>query len=342
MLLNDVSARRVVFVGGKGGVGKTSIASSLALARARQGARVLVVSTDPAHNLGHLWELAVGDDVTALWSASEAGHPDGRTRGGSADEPDDARAAGSNPDAGPRAGLVDGVEIDPARTVDEHLRAVRGTMQRLLPERLHRAAREHLESARDAPGTHESAVLERVAETLETGLDRYDLVVFDTAPSGHTLHLLAMPDRMTGWTETLLTNRDRSERYAVAYGALGGTKDTSDRDAELRRVLLKRRARFALMRDAITDPERTGFVLVTVAEPMPIAESRDVAAQLDALGVGLLGVVANRLSPADLLSARREREDEQLASLDLGAPITRVELIGLPALRRLADALAAG
>ncbi|WP_105566672.1 ArsA family ATPase [Microbacterium halophytorum] len=321
MLLNDIAGLRAVFVGGKGGVGKTSIASSLALARAREGARVLVVSTDPAHNLGHLWEAPVGDDPVELWRAT----------GG---------AGGQE-----ATGRVDGIEIDPAGTVDAHLRAVRGTMERLLPDRLHRAAREHLESAREAPGTHESAVLERVAETLETGLDRYDLVVFDTAPSGHTLHLLAMPERMTGWTEKLLANRDRSERYSAAYGALGGTKDTSDRDAELRRVLLKRRARFSLMRDALVDPARVGFVLVTVAEPMPIAESREVAAQLEHLGVGLVGVVANRLSPADALPARREREEAELDGLDLGAPVTRIPqvdaLIGLPALTELADALTA-
>ncbi|WP_110588019.1 ArsA family ATPase [Microbacterium suaedae] len=313
-LLNDVAAHQAVFVGGKGGVGKTSVASSIALARAQPGSRVLVVSTDPAHNLGHLWEQAVGDDVTPLWSGGD----------------------------GP--GLVDGVEIDPARTVGRHLAAVAETMTRLLPDRLHAAAREHLESARDAPGTHEAAVLERVAETLETGLDRYDLVVFDTAPSGHTLHLLAMPDRMTGWTEKLLANRDRSERFGVAYGALGGTKDTSDRDAELRRMLLRRQARFSLMRDTLQDSSRTGFLLVTVAEPMPIAESREVAAQLATLGIPLIGVVANRLSPASLLPARAAREEALLADLDLGARLTRIplidELVGLPALERIAGALA--
>ncbi|WP_156761492.1 ArsA family ATPase [Microbacterium karelineae] len=311
MLLNDVASHRAVFVGGKGGVGKTSVASSLALACARRGSRVLVVSTDPAHNLGHLWECAIGDDVVPLWEG---------------------------------AGRVDGVEIDPARTVDRHLAAVSETMTRLLPDRLHAAAREHLNSARDAPGTHESAVLERVAEALEMGLDRYDLVVFDTAPSGHTLHLLAMPERMTGWTEKLLANRDRSERFGVAYGALGGTKDTSDRDAELRRMLLRRKARFSLMRDSLRDPARTGFLLVTVAEPMPIAESREVAAQLATLGIPLVGVVANRLSPAGLMPARAAREDELLVDLDLGAPVTRIplvdELVGLPALERIAGALA--
>lgn len=311
MLLTDAATRHAIFVGGKGGVGKTSIASSLALARAQQGARVLVVSTDPAHNLGHLWERPIGDDIAVLWEGV--------------------------------GGRVDGVEIDPARTVDAHLKAVRGTMLRLLPDRLHSAAQAHLETARGAPGTHEAAVLERVAETLETGLDRYDLVVFDTAPSGHTLHLLSMPDAMTDWTEKLLANRDRSERFSVAYGALGGTKDTSDRDAELRRMLLRRRARFSLMRDTLADPRRTGFVIVTVAEPMPIAESREVATHLAALRVPLVGVVANRLSPADLMPARREREEALLAGLDLGAPITTIplidELVGLPALERLAAEL---
>lgn len=310
-LVAATADRHAIFVGGKGGVGKTSVASSLALAHAQHGSRVLVVSTDPAHNLGHLWEQRVGDDAVTLWSGS--------------------------------AGRVDGIEIDPSRTVDAHLASVSQTMTRLLPDHLHRAARDHLESARDAPGTHEAAVLERVAETLEIGLDRYDRVIFDTAPSGHTLHLLAMPDKMTGWTEKLLANRDRSERFAVAYGALGGTKDTSDRDAELRRLLLRRRARFSLMRDSLADPQRTGFVIVTVAEPMPIAESREVARQLAELGVALVGVVANRLSPVDLMPTRRAREDAQLERLDLGAPLTRIplidELVGLPSLDRIAASL---
>ena len=109
-------------------------------------------------------------------------------------------------------------------------------------------------------------------------------------------------------------------------------------------MLLRRRARFSLMRDTLADPGRTGFVIVTVAEPMPIAESREVASQLESLGVTLMGVVANRLSPAELMPVRREREEALLANLDLGAPITRVplidELVGLPAVERLAGVLA--
>ena len=93
-------APRHFFFTGKGGVGKTSIASALALAAARRGRRTLVVSTDPAHNLGHLWDRPVGDGIVSL------------------------------------APLLDGVEIDPARTTDEHLAAVVATMRRLMPEHL--------------------------------------------------------------------------------------------------------------------------------------------------------------------------------------------------------------
>ncbi|GGH44417.1 ArsA family ATPase [Microbacterium album] len=316
MLLDALDARRVLFVGGKGGVGKTSLGSAIALARAREGARVLVVSTDPAHSLGHLWQQALGDDPSRLATT----------------------AAG---------GIVDGLEIDPARTVMRHLEAVGDAMRRLLPERLHAAARRHLELARDAPGTHESAVLERVAETLEHGLDRYDLVVFDTAPSGHTLRLLSLPGGLASWTESLLANRERSEGFAAAMRRLGG-RDERARDAELRRVLLIRRERFARLRDVLANPETAGFVVVFVPEPLPVAETLEILDRLRELGIAVVAAVANRRSPADagrLLAGRRAREEALLADLRERLPdVPRVDLpllegalVGEEAVGALAD-----
>lgn len=293
MLLSLASRQKVLFVGGKGGVGKTSVASALALARAREGARVLVVSTDPAHNLGHLWDLAVGDDATRL--------------------------------ASPGTGLVDGIEIDPESVVSTHLTAVRETMHRMLPDRLWAAADRHLELAREAPGTHESAIVDRVAETLAIGLSDYDLVVYDTAPSGHTLRLLAMPEHLTGWTESLLASRDRAERFAAAIEGLGGKDRGADRDAELRRVLVRRRERFATLRDSIRDPGLTSFVVVTTAERLPVLESLALHEQLVKIGVDVGGVVVNRRSPAEagsFLAGRRRLEDVETATLREALPDT--------------------
>ncbi len=321
MLLTLARERRALFVGGKGGVGKTTVSSTLALARARDGGRVLLVSTDPAHNLGHIWDTTLSNE---------------RTRVATADQ-----------------GYVDAVEIEPHATIDRHFAAVEGTMMRMLPERLHRSAKQHLELAKTAPGSHESAVLERVAELLDLGLSDYDLVIFDTAPSGHTLHLLALPERLTGWTESLLASRSRSERFsAAARGLVGRSEDETEQDAELRRTLVARRDRFARMRSAIGDSAATGFLIVTLAEKLPVAESLDVAQQLSDLGMTLAALVVNRRSPADagaLLAERREREERYVTELAqalpdvplVQLPLVSRELVGEDAVAELASILTA-
>ena len=311
MLLGLAERRQVLFVGGKGGVGKTSVASALALQQARRGRRVLVVSTDPAHNLGHLWGRSIGDTVVDL------------------------------------APGVSGLEIDPARTTDEHLAAVGHTMRRLMPEHLAGEVTKHLDLARDAPGTHEAAILERIADVLETALDDHDLVIFDTAPSGHTARLMSLPETMSAWTEGLLRRQDRSERFGAAlrglddgpeHGIMGSSRRRdarAERDHEIRRVLLRRRTRFARLRDIISDKNRTAFVIVLAAERLPVLETIELHAQLSHAGVTVGGLVVNKRCPADsgaFLAERRLQEDVHLDMVRGALPM--VPLIELPLLSR--------
>jgi arsenite-transporting ATPase len=334
MLLELAAARRVLFVGGKGGVGKTAVASATALAQARAGRRVLVVSTDPAHNLGHLWERPVGDRITPL-----------------------ARDLGG--------GSLDGIEVDPVATTDAHLAAVGATIRRLMPEHLAAEVDKHMELARDSPGTHESAVLERIAELVDTGLDDYDLIVFDTAPSGHTARLMALPEIMSAWTEGLLRRRGRAEKFGAALRGLedrdaasesivgtGRPRDPrEERDLEIRRILLRRRERFEALREVLVDAERCSFVIVLAAERLPVLETVELHEQLVRAGVHVGALVINKRSPADagdFLAERRALEEVHVATLRgalPGVPLLQVPLlpgdvVGQEALERFGDALA--
>lgn len=334
MLLELTAARRVLFVGGKGGVGKTAVASATALAQARSGRRVLVVSTDPAHNLGHLWERPVGDRITPLVRVPGGGH-------------------------------LDGIEVDPLATTEAHLAAVGATVRRLMPEHLAGEVDKHMRLARDSPGTHESAVLERVAQLVETGLEDYDLVVFDTAPSGHTARLMALPEIMSAWTEGLLRRRARAERFGAALRGLEdrdeaaesivGTERPRDpreeRDLEIRRILLRRRARFEALREVLVDPRRCAFVIVLAAERLPVLETVELHGQLVRAGVHVGALVVNKRSPADagaFLAERRALEETHVAALRealpdlplLQVPLLPGDVVGEPALERFAAALA--
>ncbi|TDK27495.1 ArsA family ATPase [Luteimonas aestuarii] len=327
MLLTLASSRRVLFFGGKGGVGKTTVAAATALAQADAGGRVLLVSTDPAHNLGHLWGRTIGPQAQRV------------------------------------APGLDAVEIDPDATVEAHLAQVGDALRRLMPEHLSGEVDKHLALSRDAPGMHEAALLERIAETVERGLRDYDLLVFDTAPSGHTARLMALPEMMSAWTEGLLQRQQRAERFGdlvrnlgsdegIGGRALGGERaDTpADRDQRIRELLHRRRHRFAHLRETIVDATTTAFVIVLAAERLPVLETIELHAQLQRAGVAVGGLLVNKRSPADagtFLAARRRQEAAHLETLRMALPGLAMEqlplqpddVLGAAALRGIARQL---
>lgn len=311
MLLSLAAERRVLFLGGKGGVGKTTVASALALAAAREGRRALVVSTDPAHNLGHLWGRRIGDRPTRL------------------------------------AENLQGLEIDPDATTDRHLADVGRTLKRLMPGSLAGEVDKHMDLSRRSPGTHEAAVLERITELVEEGMREHDLVVFDTAPSGHTARLMALPEVMTAWTDGLLRRREKSQKLGAAMRGLesGRERDRGqallgstaprdpleERDEEIRSILLRRRDRLASLREVLTDPALSSFAIVLAAERLPVLETIELHEELTRTGVDVGALVVNKRSPAgrgEFLERRRAMEEEHLASLRTALP--RVPLQQIP------------
>jgi arsenite/tail-anchored protein-transporting ATPase len=177
--------RRFLFVGGKGGVGKTTVASALALRMAEAGERVLLVSTDPAHSLGDLFDARLGDREREV-----------------------------------APGLL-AMEIDPEEEVERYLERVKANMREFVRPAMYSEIERQMELARHSPGTEEAALLDRIAELMGEGAPEVDRILFDTAPTGHTLRLLALPEIMTAWTEGLLKSRDRSDSFGRALDRLG-------------------------------------------------------------------------------------------------------------------------
>lgn len=316
-----ISTRRVLFFGGKGGVGKTTCAAACALDQAESGRRVLLVSTDPAHNLGHLFDRRVGPRPVTM-----------------------------------RENL-DALEIDPEQAAADHIAKVGDHLYGLVADGMRGEVTRYLRAAAAAPGAHEAALLERVAKLTESALREYDLVVFDTAPSGHTSRLLALPEAMAQWTDALLENRARADRLGQAARSLGSNPMTGNegspkarREREIRHVLYERRALLSGLRETLQDPQTTGFVIALAAERLPVLETIELRDQLRESKVDVLAYVINKRSPAgagELLDARREMEEEWVSRLREAVgdttiaqtPLLPAEPVGQEALGEFAELL---
>ena len=281
-----------LFFTGKGGVGKTSLACATAVRLADEGKRVLLVSTDPASNVGQVFGVAVGNVITSIDAVS---------------------------------GLA-ALEIDPEAAAQQYRERIVGPVRGLLPETVVRSIEEQLSGA----CTTEIAAFDEFTALLTDPalISRYDHIVFDTAPTGHTIRLLQLPG---AWSDFLVHGKGD----ASCLGPLAG--------------LEKQRDQYRAAVDALSDPDRTRLVLVARAQQSTLREAARTQEELAAIGLGRQYLIINGTLPErevasdELAAAVVKREQAALAEMPRtlqalpvdGISLKPFNVVGLEALRGL-------
>jgi arsenite-transporting ATPase len=287
---------RFVFFTGKGGVGKTSLACATALSLADRGKKTLLVSTDPASNVGQVFEIEIGNRITPI----------------------------------PQVSGLEAIEIDPQKAAAQYRERIVGPMRGVLPEKALKSIEEQLSGA----CTTEIAAFDEFTALLTDDelIGSYDHVVFDTAPTGHTIRLLKLPGAWSGFL-------DAGKGDASCLGPLAG--------------LEKQRSRYARAVERLSDGEVTRLVLVARPRLSALAEVARTSRELSAIGIRNQQLAVNGLMPdeisGDPLAAALARKDRSaLAAMDADLarvpretfPLRAESLVGVGALRRFAKGAA--
>ncbi|MBU4311481.1 MAG: ArsA family ATPase [Candidatus Omnitrophica bacterium] len=314
---------RLVIFGGKGGTGKTtsSCATAMYLARKYPGKRFLVASSDPAHSLADSFDSSVNSFITPVEGV----------------------------------GNLFAIEMNPAILLEKFKKRYKFSIANFSNMSF---STDQID-IRDflgfkLPGMQEMMILLEIVNLLKFGIFRpyeYDLVIWDTAPTGHTLRLLELPDKVLKWIELFETSFLRYRRFSTGVATLGFKipgrmppkgnvrtfLDTLSKDLEKIRTILR-------------DEGKCEFIPVTIPEELSIAETERLLATLGEEDIPVRNIIVNRLQKdkgCAFCSARREGQETYLREIDgkfgscnlLRLPVFSNEVRGNDGLLRFGDFL---
>jgi arsenite/tail-anchored protein-transporting ATPase len=268
MTIKNILKSNFILFGGKGGVGKTTCAAAIAVALLPR--KVLVVSTDPAHSLGDCFGQKLGDEIVKIEHAE---------------------------------GLY-ALEISAQNSLERFKHEYQAQMRRLLEtsagiEHLTRSEREHMLSL-PIPGADEVMGIKRLMDLMDEG--SYEKIILDTAPTGHALRLLSMPDLFDKWINTFYHFRDKHRILEKVFKK----PDRADQ------FLISLKTSTEKLRNLLRSTQ-TEFVVVTAAERMVLEETRDMVEKLNTYGITVRHMIINKLFPdlgSDFSKERRKLEQK--------------------------------
>jgi arsenite-transporting ATPase len=307
----EQAKKRLIMTGGKGGVGKTTCASSIAVRMASQGKNTLIISSDPTPSLSDIFEQKVGDKETRIKGI------DGLTA------------------------LEITSEIVLKRWKKKFGPEIYEVISSFLP-----VDYEIIDYIGTAPGIEEEYMLDFIMELVESG--RYDIVVWDTAPAGHTLQLLDVPN-------LFITHLTAAMRVYMGF------TDYMKKVQEVTKRAPSKRSIFDIIKswqdlslrvvDFIKDPKNTEFVLVTIPEALGVKQSERIIQTFDKYGLSVNFLVVNNVIKtidSKFLESRKKMQGEYLDYLYgqyskrlniLEIPLAPNEIKGLERIRQVSDIL---
>ena len=250
----DQETLKWIFVGGKGGVGKTTVSSSLAVLLAKRGKKILIISTDPAHNLSDAFNQKIGKQPTQIKGFDN----------------------------------LFGLELDPEKDMNDidKLNEILHVQEKSKVE----GFLQNMEST--FPGIDEANNLKYMASLLDN--KDYDLVIFDTAPTGHTLKLLEMPMIIGKSMEKIL---ELKLQFSPVIDSMGGVLG-SDFDQKLNKFFNNMNNLKDFMQkvsDRFKDAERTTFIAVCIPEFLSVYETERLVEILFKENIEIRNVVVNQV-----------------------------------------------
>jgi len=260
---------RVVFFIGKGGVGKTTSSAAAAIALAERGYKTLIVSLDPAHNLGDVLMENLSDKPKKVTENLYA------------------------------------AELDMEKLIRAYLKRLEESMKHTYRYLTVINLEKYFEVLSFSPGIEEYATLEAIREILTNG-DEWDIIVFDTPPTGLTLRVLALPKISLIWTDKLIEIRrailDRRAAIANIHGEQEFTVEgekfklpTREEEDAVMKELKAYREEVAFVESVLTDPEKTSVVAVMNPEMLPLYETERAYESLRKFKVPFNMIIMNKV-----------------------------------------------
>ncbi len=301
-----------LFVGGKGGVGKTTISAATALWVAGLGKKTLIISTDPAHSLSDSFEKHISHVPTFI-----------------------------------RENLY-AVEIDPEVAMEEYQAKLK-EQSSINPGMGMDLLEEQMDMASMSPGIDEAAAFDQFLKYMTT--DEYDVVIFDTAPTGHTLRLLSFPEMMDSWVGKLIKLRRQIGALAKAFKNILPFMGDEDEEDKALRDLEATKKQISAARAVMSDPERTSFKMIVIPEEMSIYESERAMRALEKYDIHTDAIIVNQLLPeesdCEFCRARRRLQQERLKEIKekfsdkvvAEVPLLKKEAKGIDTLEKIAEIL---